>query len=121
MEQAREIGESIQEEIQKEIKEIKEKIKEEKKISHPNCILCRGKGFINLQNIIEFNCPVCNCYPDPIKIIVKILVNNQQLEKIREGIVSDNTAPWLKWDNKEEIFISPNKRISKKKEICDLF
>jgi len=105
--------------MQKELREIREKIKERRDKIFENCLLCRGKGFINLQNIIEFNCPVCNLYPEPTKILVKILVDNQKLEKIREGLVSDNTTPWIKWDNKEEIFVSPNKRISKNKIVCD--
>ena len=68
----------------------------------PACSLCEGRGFINYQNVIKFDCPACRFETWDNAESVQLIVTEHNAKRIRAGYPEQHQTPKIYWKRTQD-------------------
>jgi hypothetical protein len=69
----------------------------------PACSICEGRGFVNYQNVIKFDCPACHYERWDARDSVQLLVTEHNAKRLRAGYPSQTKyEPKIYWKRAPE-------------------
>jgi hypothetical protein len=69
----------------------------------PACSICEGRGFVNYQNVLKFDCPACHYESWDAKDSVQLIVSEHNAKRLRIGYPTQTPyIPKIFWKRTQE-------------------